>query len=80
MALKSRDGLIKYWDDLNNDLNKLFRDKNYYIEKVNLNNTGIIYRLQVGNFKDKDSATEFCKEYIKMTNKNKIDCIVVKEQ
>ena len=79
LALKSRDGLVEYWEKLNTKYSKLFVDKNYYIEKVNLNNTSTIYRLQIGNFKDKNSANDFCKEYIKITNKNKVDCIVVKD-
>ena len=79
LALKSKDGLVEYWEKLNTKYSKLFVDKNYYIEKVNLNNTSTIYRLQIGNFKDKNSANDFCKEYIKITNKNKVDCIVVKD-
>ncbi len=78
LALKSKDGLVEYWEDLNSKYSKLFGDKNYYIEKVNLNSAGTIYRLQVGNFIDKESAADFCKEYIKLTNKNKVDCIIVK--
>lgn len=78
LALKSKDGLVEFWEDLNKKYSKLFSNKNYYIEKVDLNNTSTIYRLQIGNFIDKESATEFCKEYTKLTNKNKVDCIIVK--
>lgn len=78
LALKSRDGLVDYWNEVKSKYNSLFRDKTYYIEKVSLNRVGTIYRLQVGTFDNSQSATEFCQEYIKLTNKNKVDCIIVK--
>lgn len=77
LALKTKDKLVEYWKKLNKDYNKLFFDKNYYIEKVNVNGTDLIYRLQVGNFLDEESAKNFCKEYIKITNRNKLDCIII---
>ena len=52
---------------------------NYYIENVSLDNIGNMYRLQVGMFDNEQSANNFCKEYIKLTNKNKIDCIIIRE-
>lgn len=78
LALKSKDSLITYWEEIKNKYSTLFSDKNYYIEKVDINHSGVIYRLQVGNFNDRDSALEFCNEYIRLTNKNKTDCIVAK--
>ena len=78
LALKSRDGLIEYWNELVNKYKDLLSDKNYYIEKADIN--GIeIYRLQVGTFQTEENAREFCKKYIEITNKNKIDCILVKD-
>ena len=79
LALKSRNSVIEYWEELNKKYKQLFNDKNYYIESVDLNNVGIIYRLQVGDFESYDLANNFCKEYIKVANKNRIDCIVIKE-
>lgn len=78
LALKSKDSLIEYWEELRDKYINLFNDKNYYIEKVNLDRSGTIYRLQVGNFMDRKSAAEFCKEYTTLTNKTKLDCIIVK--
>ena len=79
VALKSRNSVIEYWEELNKKYKQLFNDKNYYIESVDLNNVGTIYRLQVGDFESYDLANNFCKEYIKVANKNRIDCIVIKE-
>ena len=79
LALKSRNSVIEYWEELNKKYKQLFNDKNYYIESVDLNNVGIIYRLQVGDFESYDLANNFCKEYIKVANKNRIDCIIIKE-
>lgn len=77
LALKSKNGIIEYWENLNNKYNTLFKDKNYYIESVNLDNVGNIYRLQVGMFNNEDEARNFCSKYIKLANKNKIDCIII---
>ena len=78
LALKSRQSVEGYWNDLTSKYKNLFSDKTYYIEKVDLNEATTIYRLQVGMFKNADAANTFCQEYIKITNKNKVDCIVVK--
>lgn len=79
LALKSKNGLIEYWNDISNKYSQLFKDKNYYIENVNLDNVGKMYRLQVGMFDNEQSAHDFCNNYIKLTNKNKIDCIIIRE-
>lgn len=78
LALKSRESVENYWNELTTKYSNLFSDKTYYIEKVDLNEATSIYRLQVGMFKNVDTANTFCQEYIKITNKDKVDCIVVK--
>ncbi len=78
LALKSRKSIENYWDELISKYENLFKGKTYYIEKVDLNETTSIYRLQVGMFASINAANSFCQEYIKITNKNKVDCIVVK--
>ena len=77
LALRTRDGLEQYWNNLKKKYQDLLADKTYYIEEANLDGAGGIYRLQVGNFKDKNEAEEFCKKYIDATNKNNIDCISI---
>lgn len=79
LALTNSDGLMKYWDGLKEKYAGLFADKNYYIEKAQINGNNTIYRLQVGTFVDNTAAANFCSEYIKITNKSKVDCIIVKE-
>lgn len=78
LALKSRQSVENYWNELTTKYRNLFSDKTYYIEKVDLKEATTIYRLQVGMFKNADTANAFCQEYIKITNKDKVDCIVVK--
>lgn len=78
MAIKSREGLVEYWNELKNKYPNLFNDKTYYIEKVDSERVGTIYRLQIGIFSKEAVAAEFCKEYIRLTNKNKTDCIIIK--
>jgi hypothetical protein len=79
VAMKNRDSLIKYWEDISKKYNNLFIDKDYYIEKVNIKNVGDMYRLQIGTFSSEELANNFCVDYIKKTNKSKLDCILVKD-
>lgn len=78
LAVKNKKTIENYWENLKKNYSKLFDDKSYFIEKVDLNTENSIYRLQIGMFPDETSANDFCQEYIKIANKNKIDCIVVK--
>lgn len=78
LAVKNRTTIEEYWGNLKNNYQKLFNDKSYFIEKVDLNSENSVYRLQIGMFADEKAAEDFCQEYIKMANKTKIDCIIVK--
>jgi len=78
LALKSREALVNYWNDINSKYSKIFEGKSYYIEQVNSNQPDSIYRLQIGNFSSTDSANDFCKKYILASNKTKMDCIIAK--
>lgn len=78
LAVKNRATIEEYWDNLKNNYQKLFNDKSYFIEKVDLNSENSVYRLQIGMFADEKAAEDFCQEYIKIANKTKIDCIIVK--
>ena len=78
LAVKNKKTIENYWENLKVNYSKLFNDKSYFIEKIDLSSDNSIYRLQIGMFPDETSANNFCQEYIKIANKNKIDCIVVK--
>ena len=78
LAVKNRTTIEEYWGNLKNNYQKLFNDKSYFIEKVDLNSENSVYRLQIGMFADEKAAENFCQEYIKIANKTKIDCIIVK--
>lgn len=78
LAMKSQESLIKYWNDLNNSYPTMFSDRTYYIEKSNIRGSGVIYRLQVGNFDTYRDADDFCANFIKASNKSKVDCITIK--
>ena len=77
MASKDKKKIMNYWEKLKNSYPNLFSDKNYYIENAILNEE-YLYRFQLGVFEDYDKANDFCKKYISVTNKNKYDCIVIK--
>ncbi|MDR1499053.1 MAG: SPOR domain-containing protein, partial [Rickettsiales bacterium] len=42
----------------------LLKDLDIFVVEVNLNEKGMFYRVQVGNFNTKGEAAEFCKTYI----------------
>lgn len=78
LAVKSRKTIENFWEELLSKYNSLFKDKSYYIEKIDLNPTTSIYRLQVGMFSNNEEANLFCQKYIEIASKTKVDCIVVK--
>ena len=77
MASKNKQNLLSYWDKLKVEQETLFLEKNYYIEESVLNDNSSIYRLQVGTFDTRESANQFCQEYIEITHKTKMDCIIL---
>lgn len=77
VALQTKDGVINYWQDKKNKHKELLSDKSYFIEKADLNERGVFYRLQVGGFKNTEEVEDFCKKYVTLTSNNKMDCIVV---
>lgn len=76
-ALTSIKSAESSWDKLKRLYPDLFYDRNSIIQKVDLGQRGIFYRLQIGNFYDQIQAEEFCKKYITKANKSNADCIMV---
>lgn len=78
IALSNRDNIVKYWENIKEKYPNLLDSKNYYIEQNDKSSVASLYKLQLGSFENENDANGFCNEYIKITNKSKIDCIVVK--
>lgn len=76
-ALTSQNAAQDYWKKISNTNSRLFSGLDYFIQKVDLGNRGIFYRLQIGNFPDQTEAEKFCNKYISQTQKNRADCIIV---
>ncbi|MDR3290377.1 MAG: SPOR domain-containing protein, partial [Rickettsiales bacterium] len=66
------------WENIKEKYPNLLDSKNYYIEQNDKSSVASLYKLQLGSFENENDANGFCNEYIKITNKSKIDCIVVK--
>jgi hypothetical protein len=78
LALKNRDSVVLFWNTLKKKYPNLFDGKNYFIIKTDMKEIGEIYKLQIGSFNNRNEAENFCKEYIKNTNKSKVECIIIK--
>jgi len=76
-ALKSKQDAVNYWQEIKKKYPKLVKNRQYFIEKVDLGTKGTFYRLHIGFFEKKLDATLFCKEYIILTSKTKADCLVI---
>lgn len=76
-ALKSEESAYQYWLNLKKQYPAVFSSVKYFIEKVDLGNKGIFYRLQVGNFRNQVDAEEFCIKFVAKTGRNKSECIIV---
>ena len=78
IALKNQQQAKIFIDNTRKLYTNLLKDLNIFIVKIDLKEKGIFYRVQVGNFNTKEDASNFCKEYIKLGNKNITNCIVIK--
>lgn len=78
IALKNQQQAKIFIDNTRKLYANLLKDLNIFIVKIDLKEKGIFYRVQVGNFNTKEDASNFCKEYIKLGNKNITNCIVIK--
>lgn len=78
-AMTSQDSAEKYWRTLKKKYPTLFSRLKHYIKKADLGPRGIFYRLQIGNFKTREKAEDFCNKYIVKAVKTRSDCIVIKK-
>ncbi len=76
-ALTSTQSAEISWEKLNRLYPDLFFNLKHYVQKVDLENRGIFYRLQIGDFYNQIKAEEFCKKYIIKSGKTGADCIIV---
>lgn len=73
-AFRSEDLAINQWNNLKGKYPKILGGLSYSIEKKNIKNKGIFYRLQAGNFLGESEARLLCKKLINL----KQGCFIVK--
>lgn len=78
IALRNREQAIDYINLTKKLYGELLKNLNIFILEADLEEKGIFYRVQVGNFSEKSNANNFCSEYLKRSNKNLTNCIIVK--
>ncbi len=76
-ALRTRDFANDYINELVNRYPSLFKSLTSYVEKIDLNEKGIFYRVQFGDFTEKSAAKDVCQDYIKVSNGKLSSCILV---
>ena len=78
IALKNQQQAKNFIDQTKKNYVSILKNLDVFMVKIDLKEKGIFYRVQVGNFNTKEDANNFCKEYIKLGNKNITNCIVIK--
>lgn len=79
VALKNRQQAVIFVEKTKKRYSNILKGLELFITEINLNEKGIFYRVQVGNFKNKSDANSFCDDYRKYSNvKDLVNCIVVK--
>ncbi|WP_085902724.1 SPOR domain-containing protein [Kiloniella majae] len=73
-SLKSKDGAMTEWKNMQRKLNDLLGSKQPIIEKASISGVGVRYRLQTGPFENKQAASDFCSKL----KAAKRDCLVKK--
>jgi len=76
-AMSSKESAKQTLERLEDTYPALFKNIEFYVEKVDLGKRGIFYRLQLGNFFNQVEAESFCSRYVASTNKASSDCIIV---
>ncbi len=79
MALKNKQQALIFIEKTKKKYSDILKGLDLYITEINLNEKGIFYRVQIGNFNNKEDANNFCENYKKYSNsKDFVNCIVVK--
>jgi hypothetical protein len=78
IALKNQQQAKNFVDTTKKKYGNLLKNLDVFIVEIDLVDKGIFHRVQVGNFNTKDEASNFCKIYLKDSDKNTTNCIVVK--
>ncbi|WP_120496481.1 SPOR domain-containing protein [Kiloniella sp. EL199] len=73
-SLKSKDGAMTEWKNMQRKLSDLLGSKQPIIEKASISGVGVRYRLQTGPFDNKQAASDFCSKL----KAAKRDCLVKK--
>lgn len=76
-AMSSKESAKQTLERLEDTYPALFKNIEFYVEKVDLGKRGIFYRLQLGNFFNQVEAESFCSRYVASTRKASSDCIIV---
>ncbi|KLN61444.1 hypothetical protein WH96_07425 [Kiloniella spongiae] len=73
-SLKSKEGAMTEWKNMQRKLSDLLSSKQPIIEKASISDVGVRYRLQTGPFDNKKAASDFCSKL----KSAKRDCLVKK--
>ncbi len=73
-SLKSKDGAMTEWKNMQRKLGDLLGNKQPIIEQASISGVGVRYRLQTGPFDNKQAASDFCSKL----KAAKRDCLVKK--
>ncbi len=76
-AMSSLDLAEEYWQKISKNQAKILKNYHHFIEKIDLNNKGILFRLKIGDFTNQSEAEEFCQQFIFHSKKTKADCIIL---
>jgi hypothetical protein len=67
----------EYWQKIVKNQAKILKNYQHFIEKIDLNNKGILFRLKIGDFTSKNEAENFCQQFILHSKKTTADCIIL---
>jgi cell division septation protein DedD len=76
-AMSSAELAEEYWQKIVKNQAKILKNYQHFIEKIDLNNKGILFRLKIGDFTSKNEAENFCQQFILHSKKTTADCIIL---
>ncbi|MDR2778583.1 MAG: SPOR domain-containing protein [Rickettsiales bacterium] len=78
VALKNRQQTANYVNSFRKSYSDLLKNLSIFIDELNLEEKGIFYRVQIGEFGTKSEAYGFCEAYLKRSSGAVTNCVLVR--
>jgi len=76
-AMSKKEKAKKYWQNITKKYPKIFKNLQYFIQRIDLPNRDSLFRLQITGFKNEFEVEDFCLKFIYETKQSHANCIII---